>query len=148
MASILTDILDDKTRLSVEIFEREGYKHYKEIQLFEKEIYNYLEHIPADGLSLHTFTHNFGVRKAYLMARVHFWDDLKKVRIDCTLKYITPAQERRYIKCGSIKTVKDLFDLEAWVYATIERINIDYKNGTYNWPDYEYNKYTYENLIY
>lgn len=150
MASILTDILDDKTRLSAEIFEREGYKHYKEIQLFEKEIYNYLEHIPTDGCNLHTFTHTFGVRKAYLMARVHFWDDLKKVRIDCTMKYITLAQERRYIKCGSIKTVKDLFDLEVWAYATIERINIDYKNGTYNWPDYEYHEYKDipENLIY
>ena len=149
MASILTDILDDKTRLSAEIFEREGYKQYKEIQLFEKEIYNYLERIPKMGVFTY-ITHTFGVRKAYLMARVHFWDDLKKVRIDCTLKYITPAQERRYIKCGSIKTVKDLFDLEAWAYATIERINIDYKNGTYNWPDYEYYEYKDipENLIY
>ena len=136
MASILTNILDDKTRLNPEIFEREDYKHYKELQLFEKEIYNYLEHIPAGEPNVHTF----GVRKAYLYARVHFWDDLKKVRIDCQLKYITPAQERRYIRCGSIKTVKDLFDLEAWAYATIERINIDYKNGTYNWLDYEYNK--------
>ena len=139
MASILTDILDDKTRLNAEIFEREGYKHYKELRLFEKEIYNYLDNIdstPAGEPSVYTF----GVRKAYLMARVHFWDDLKKVRIDCQLKYITPAQQRRYIRCGSIKTVKDLFDLEAWAYATIERINIDYKNGTYNWPDYEYNK--------
>lgn len=136
MASILTDILDDKTRLNAEIFEREGYTHYKELQLFEKEIYNYLDVIPADEPNVHIF----GVRKAYLMARVHFWDDLKKVRIDCQLKYITSAQERRYIRCGSIKTVKDLFDLEAWAYATIERINIDYKNGTYNWPNYEYNK--------
>lgn len=139
MASILTDILDDKTRLSAEIFEREGYNHYKEIQLFEKEIYNYLDNIDSTSTGERN-VHVFGVRKAYLMARVHFWDDLKKVRIDCTMKYITPAQERRYIKCGSIKTVKDLFDLEAWAYATIERINIDYKNGTYNWPDYEYNK--------
>lgn len=139
MASILTDILDDKTRLSAEIFEREGYKHYKELRLFEKEIYNYLDYIdntPTGERNVHTF----GVRKAYLLARVHFWDELKKVRIDCKLKYITPAQQRRYIKCCSIRTVKDLFDLEAWAYATIERINIDYRNGTYNWPDYEYYK--------
>lgn len=139
MASILTDILDDKTRLSAEIFAREGYNYYKELRLFEKEIYNYLDIIDSTSTGERN-VHAFGVRKAYLMARVHFWDDLKKVRIDCTMKYITPAQERRYIKCGSIKTVKDLFDLEAWAYATIERINIDYKNGTYNWPDYEYNK--------
>ena len=134
MASILTDILDDKTHLNAEIFEREGYKHYKELRLFEKEIYNYLNNIPAGERNVHTF----GIRKAYLMARVHFWDDCRKVRIDCQLKYITPAQQQRYINCGSIKTVKDLFDLEAWAYATIERINIDYKNGIYNWPDYEY----------
>ena len=136
MASILTDILDDKTRLSAEIFEREGYKHYKELQLFEKEIYNYLDNIPAGERNVHTF----GVRKAYLTARIHFWDELGRVRIDCQLKYITPAQQRRYIKCGSIKTVKDLFDLELWAHLTIKRINIDYINGTYNWPDYEYNK--------
>ena len=136
MASILTDILDDKTCLNSEIFEQEGYKHYKELRIFEKEIYNYLDDITAGEPNVYTF----GVRKAYLYARVHFWDDLKKVRIDCQLKYITPAQQCRYIRCGSIKTVKDLFDLEAWAYATIERINIDYKNGTYNWPDYEYNK--------
>lgn len=135
MASILTDILDDKTRLSAEIFEREGYKHYKELQLFEKQIYHY-----SDNFDQYLHGHILGVRKAYLYARVHFWDDLKKVRIDCQLKYITPAQQRRYIKCCSIRTVKDLFDLEAWAYATIEQINNDYRNGTYNWPDYEYYK--------
>lgn len=135
MASILTDIFDDKTLLNAEIFKQEGYAHYKEIQVFEKEIYNYLDNIPEGEPNVYTF----GVRKAYLYARVHFWDDLKKVRIDCQLKYITPAQERRYIRCGSIKTVKDLFDLELWAHLTIKRMNIDYKNGTYNWPDYEYN---------
>ena len=134
MASILTDILDDKTCLNSEIFEQEGYKHYKELRIFEKEIYNYLDDIPAGEPNVYTF----GVRKAYLYARVHFWHDLKKVRIDCQLKYITPAQDRRYIRCGSISTVKDLFDLEAWAYVTIKRMNIDYKNGTYNWPYYEY----------
>ena len=84
MTSILTDIFDDKTLLNAEIFEQEGYKHYKELQLFEKEIYNYLDNIPAGEPNVHTF----GVRKAYLTARVHFWHECKKVRIDCKLIYM------------------------------------------------------------
>ena len=128
MASILTDLLDESL-LTPQNFEENGYKHYKELQLFEKEIYNYTNNLERN---LHS------VRKAYLYARVHFWDDYK-VRIDCKLMYITPAQQRRYINCGSIKTVKDLFDKEFWALTTIEKINKDYENGVYNWPDYEYN---------
>ena len=128
MTSILTDLLDESL-LNAQKFEENGYKHYKELQLFEKEIYNYTNNLERN---LH------GVRKAYLYARVHFWDEYK-VRIDCILMYITPAQQRRYINCGSIKTVKDLFDKEFWALTTIEKINNDYENGVYNWPDYEYN---------
>lgn len=128
MTSILTDLLDESL-LNAQKFEENGYKHYKELQLFEKEIYNYTNNLERN---LH------GVRKAYLYARVHFWDEYK-VRIDCKLMYITPAQQRRYINCGSIKTVKDLFDKEFWALTTIEKINNDYENGVYNWPDYEYN---------
>jgi hypothetical protein len=128
MASILTDLLDESL-LNAQIFEDNGYKHYIELNLFEKEIYRYTDNLERN---LH------GVRKAYLYARVHFWDEYK-VRIDCKLKYITPAQQRRYINCGSIKTVKDLFDKELWALTTIEKINKDYENGVYNWPDYEYN---------
>ena len=134
MTSILTDIFDDKTLLNAEIFEQEGYKHYKELQLFEKEIYNYLDNIPAGEPNVHTF----GVRKAYLTARVHFWHECKKVRIDCKLIYITSSHNQRCINCGSVKTVKDLFDKEAWALMTIKRINADYISGRYNWPNYEY----------
>ena len=146
MASILTDLLDESL-LTPQNFEENGYKHYKGLKLFEKEIYNYLEHIPADGINLHAFTHTFGVRKAYLYARVQFWDNNNICRIDCKLKYITPAQQRRYINCGSIKTVKDLFDRELWALTTIEKINKDYENGTYNWPDYEYTPDTQLNIF-
>ena len=128
MASILTDLLDESL-LNAQKFEENGYKHYKEIQLFEKQIYHYTDNLNR---------HQHGVRKAYLYARVYFWDDSRKVRIDCKLKYITPAQQQRYINCGSVRTVKDLFDKELWAMTTIEKINNDYENGRYNWPDYEY----------
>lgn len=127
MASILTDLLDESL-LSSQSFENNGYKYYKELQLFEKQIYHYSNDL---NRPLH------GIRKAFLMARVHFWDDCN-VRIDCKLMYITPAQQQRYINCGSIRTVKDLFDKEFWAFTTIEKINKDYENGVYNWPDYEY----------
>ena len=129
MASILTDLLDESL-LTPQNFEENGYKHYKELKLFEKEIYHYNDNLERN---MH------GVRKAYLYARVQFWDDCNICRIDCKLKYITPAQQRRYINCGSIKTVKDLFDRELWALTTIDKINKDYENGVYNWPDYEYN---------
>lgn len=128
MASILTDLLDESL-LNAQIFEDNGYKHYKELKLFEKEIYNYNDNLE---LNIH------GVRKAYLYARVQFLNDCNIGHIDCKLKYITPAQQRRYINCGSIKTVKDLFDRELWALTTIDKINKDYENGVYNWPDYEY----------
>ena len=128
MASILTDLLDESL-LTPQNFKENGYKHYKELKLFEKEIYHYTDNLERN---LH------GVRKAYLYAQVQFLDDCNICRIDCKLKYITPAQQRRYINCGSIKTVKDLFDRELWALTTIDKINKDYENGVYNWPDYEY----------
>lgn len=137
MASILTDLLDESL-LTPQNFEENGYKHYKELKLFEKEIYNYSDNLERN---IH------GVRKAYLYARLQFWDDCNICRIDCKLKYITPAQQRRYINCGSIKTVKDLFDRELWALTTIEKINKDYENGTYNWPDYEYAPDTQLNIF-
>ena len=132
MASILTDLLDESL-LTPQNFKENGYKHYKELKLFEKEIYHY-----TDNFDQYLHGHVLGVRKAYLYARVQFLDDSNISRIDCKLKYITPAQQRRYINCGSIKTVKDLFDRELWALTTIEKINKDYENGVYNWPDYEY----------
>ena len=128
MASILTDLLDESL-LNAQKFEENGYKHHKELQLFEKQIYHYTDNL---NRNVH------GIRKAYLYAKVHFWDDGQKVRVDCKLKYITPAQQQRYINCGSVKTVKDLFDKEFWALTTLEKINNDYQNGVYNWPDYEY----------
>lgn len=127
MTSILTDLLDESL-LNAQKLEENGYKHHKKLQFFEKQIYHYTDNL---NRNVH------GIRKAYLYARVHFWDEYK-VRIDCELKYITPAQQRRYINCGSIKTVKDLFDREFWALTTIDKINKDYENGVYNWPDYEY----------
>ena len=127
MASILTDLLDESL-LNAQKFQENGYKHYVGLRLFEKQIYHYSDNLKR---------HQHGVRKAYLCARVHFWDEYK-VHIDCKLMYITPAQQRRYINCGSIRTVKDLFDREFWALTTIEKINKDYENGRYNWPDYEY----------
>lgn len=132
MASILTDLLDESL-LNTQKFEENGYKHYKELQFFEKQIYHYSEDLKRN---------QHGVRKAHLTARVHFWDDCKKSRIDCKLIYITSSHNQRCINCGSIKTVKDLFDKELWALNTIEKINKDYENGTYNWPDYEYYKDT------
>lgn len=129
MASILTDLLDESL-LDTQKFEENGYKHYVGLRIFEKQIYHY-----TDNLKLQ----HHGVREARLMARAHFLDDCKKMCIDCKLKYITPAHQTRYINCGSIRTVKDLFDKEFWALATIEKINKDYENGVYNWPDYEYN---------
>lgn len=128
MASILTDLLDESL-LNTQKFEENGYKHYKELKLFEKQIYHYSDNLERN---LHS------VRKAYLYARVQFLDECNISRIDCKLKYITPAQQRRYINCGSVKTVKDLFDRELWALTTIEKINKDHENGVYNWPDYEY----------
>ena len=131
MASILTDILDE-SRLTPELFEQYGYKHQPTLRLFSKDIYNYTDDVVPGQLNV------IGIRKAYLTARVYFWDDCKKVRIDCKLVYITSAHQQRCINCGSIKTVKDLFDKEVWAIWTIKRINEDYIKGVYNWPDYEY----------
>ena len=131
MASILTDILDE-SRLTPELFKQHGYKYQPLIALFSKDLYHYTDDVVPGQPNV------IGIRKAYLTARVHFWDDCKKVRIDCKLIYITSSHNQRCINCGSVKTVKDLFDKEAWAIATIERINTDYKNGTYNWPDYEW----------
>ena len=129
MASILTDILDE-SRLTPDLFKQYGYRHQPTLRLFSKDIYNYIDDVkPGDIV---------GVRKAYLTARVHFWDECKKVRIDCKLIYITAAHNQRCINCGSIKTVKDLFDREAWAVMTIKKINEDYIKGVYNWPDYEF----------
>ena len=128
MASILTDLLDESL-LNAQKLEENGYKHHKKLQFFEKQIYHYTDNL---NRNVH------GIRKAYLTARVHFWDDCKKVRIDCKLIYITASHNQRYINCGSVRTVKDLFDKEFWALTTIEKINDDYENGKYNWPDYEY----------
>lgn len=132
MASILTDLLDESL-LNIQKFEENGYKHHKGLQLFAKQIYHYTDNLKRK---------QHGVRKAYLTARVHFWDDCKKVRIDCKLIYVTASCNQRCINCGSVKTVKDLFDRELWALTTIEKINNDYENGKYNWPDYEYYKDT------
>ena len=131
MASILTDILDE-SRLTPELFKQHGYTHHTQLQFFSKDLYHYTDDVVPGQPNI------IGIRKAYLTARVHFWDDLKKVRIDCKLIYITSTHQQRCINCDSVKTVKDLFDKEAWALMTIKRINEDYIRGTYNWPDYEY----------
>ena len=131
MASILTDILDE-SRLTPELFKQHGYRHQPMIQLFSKDLYHYTDDVVPGQPNV------IGIRKAYLTARVHFWDDGRKVRIDCKLIYITSSHDQRCINCGSVSTVKDLFDKEFWALATIKRINEDYIRGRYNWPDYEY----------
>ena len=131
MASILTDILDE-SRLTPELFKQHGYKYQLLIALFSKDLYHYTDDVVPGQPNV------IGIRKAYLTARVHFWDDCKKVRIDCKLIYITSSHNQRCINCGSVRTVKDLFDKEFWALATIKRINADYISGRYNWPDYEW----------
>ena len=131
MASILTDLLDE-SRLTPELFAQYGYRHQPTIQLFSKDLYHYTDDVVPGQPNV------IGIRKAYLTARVHFWHECKKVRIDCKLIYITSSHNQRCINCGSVKTVKDLFDKEFWALATIKRINEDYISGRYNWPDYEY----------
>lgn len=137
MASILTDLLDESL-LNTQKFEENGYKHHKKLQFFEKQIYHYTDNLNRNA---------HGIRKAYLTARVHFWDDCKKVRIDCKLIYITPSHDQRCINCGSVRTVKDLFDRELWALTTIDKINKDYENSVYNWPDYEYTTDTQLNIF-